>query len=36
MDNIKVNIYFNGDVKFLFIFCFDILVIFKKELEYLN
>lgn len=36
MDNIKVNTHFNGDVKFLSIFCFDILAILKKELEHLN
>ena len=37
MDNIKeVNTHFNGDVKFLSIFCFDILAILKKELEHLT
>ena len=27
---------FNGDVKFLSIFCFDILIVLKKGLEHLN
>ena len=27
---------FNGDVKFLSIFRFDILIVLKKELEHLN
>ena len=32
----EVHTDFNGDVKFLRIFCFDILIILKKELEHLN